>query len=205
MIDSEEDQEVGPLSAKSRKRRTILDLQTMKAQGEKIAVLTAYDYPFARLMDQAGIDIILVGDSVGAVVAGYENTLPVTMEEMIYHTRAVARGASKALLVADMPFMSYSSVERALGNAGRLMRAGASSRRRRRFSAKFRRAAGNHRAPGMRSRSRTTSWAGTCCTGGGPIRWSRSTTTATGRCSGRSNGVPERRWPTVAGTYSRRR
>ena len=74
-----------------KKRRTIVDLKTMKSRREKIAVLTAYDYPFARIMDQAGIDIVLVGDSSGSVVAGYENTLPVTMDEMLYHTRAVGQ------------------------------------------------------------------------------------------------------------------
>ena len=113
------------MSAKQKKRLTIPDLQAMKAKGEKIAVLTAYDYPFARLMDQAGIDVILVGDSVGAVVAGYENTLPVTMDEMIYHTRAVARGAAKSLLVADMPFLSYQvDLAEARRNAGRLVKEG---------------------------------------------------------------------------------
>jgi 3-methyl-2-oxobutanoate hydroxymethyltransferase len=97
----------------------------MKAQGEKIAVLTAYDYPFARIMDQAGIDVILVGDSVGSVVAGYDNTLPVTMDEMVYHTRAVARSACQALVVADMPFLSYQiDIAEARRNAGRLVKEG---------------------------------------------------------------------------------
>lgn len=113
------------MSAKSKKRRTILDLQAMKAKGEKIAVLTAYDYPFARIMDQAGIDVILVGDSVGSVVAGYENTLPVTMQDMIYHTSAVARSAVKSLIVADMPFLSYQvDLVEARRNAGRLIKEG---------------------------------------------------------------------------------
>ncbi len=107
------------------KPKTILDIQKMKAAGEKIAVLTAYDYPFARLMDQAGIDIILVGDSVGTVVSGYDTTLPVTMEEMLYHTRAVARGTGQALVVADMPFLSYQVDPReARLNAGRLVKEG---------------------------------------------------------------------------------
>lgn len=107
------------------KRKTILDLQRMKAEGEKITVLTAYDYPFARLMDQAGIDMILVGDSVGCVVAGYDNTLPVTMDEMVYHTRAVARGVQQAFIIADMPFLSYQiDVVEARRNAGRLMQEG---------------------------------------------------------------------------------
>ena len=74
------------MTAARKKQKTVLDLHAMKASGEKIAVLTAYDYPFARMMDQAGVDVILVGDSVGSVVAGYDNTLPVTMDEMIYHT-----------------------------------------------------------------------------------------------------------------------
>ena len=89
------------MSEAPKKRTTILDLQVMKSRGEKIAVLTAYDYPFARIMDQAGIDVVLVGDSVGSVVAGYDNTLPVTMDEMTYHTRAVARSVTQALVVAD--------------------------------------------------------------------------------------------------------
>ncbi len=113
------------LSKSAKKRRTIPDLLAMKAKGEKIAVLTAYDYPFARIMDQAGIDVILVGDSVGSVVAGYDNTLPVTMDEMVYHTRAVARSAAHALVVADMPFMSYQvDLAEARRNAGRLIKEG---------------------------------------------------------------------------------
>jgi len=108
-----------------QKKKTILDIQGMKAAGEKITVLTAYDYPFARLMDAAGIDMILVGDSVGSVVAGYDNTLPVTMEEMLYHTRAVARGTGSALVVADMPFLSYQvDLRDARLNAGRLVKEG---------------------------------------------------------------------------------
>ncbi|WP_298035896.1 3-methyl-2-oxobutanoate hydroxymethyltransferase [uncultured Desulfuromonas sp.] len=107
------------------KPKTVIDIQRMKAEGEKIAVLTAYDYPFARLMDQVGIDVILVGDSVGSVVSGYETTLPVTMDEMVYHTRAVVRGTRNALVVADMPFLSYQvdPVE-ARRNAGRLVKEG---------------------------------------------------------------------------------
>jgi len=109
----------------SRKQTTILDLQRMKHEGEKITVLTAYDYPFARLMDAEGIDVILVGDSVGSVVSGYDNTLPVTMEEMLYHTRAVVRGSSRALVVADMPFLSYQvDHSEARRNAGRLVKEG---------------------------------------------------------------------------------
>ena len=108
-----------------KKRKTILDIGQMKAERNKITVLTAYDYPFARLMDQAGIDIILVGDSVGSVVSGYDNTLPVTMEEMLYHSRAVVRGSEQALIVTDMPFMSYQADLRdARINAGRLVKDG---------------------------------------------------------------------------------
>ncbi len=111
--------------SETRKKKTILDIQRMKAQGEKITVLTAYDYPLARLMDLAGIDMILVGDSVGTVVCGYDTTLPVTMDEMIYHTRAVVRGTSEALVLADMPFLSYQvDLSEARRNAGRLVKEG---------------------------------------------------------------------------------
>jgi len=107
------------------KRKTVLDIRGMKQTGDKIAVLTAYDYPFARLMDNEGIDVILVGDSAGSVVAGYDTTLPVTMEEMLYHTRAVARAAEQALIVADMPFLSYQiDLRDARLNAGRLIKEG---------------------------------------------------------------------------------
>ncbi|HDS05810.1 MAG TPA: 3-methyl-2-oxobutanoate hydroxymethyltransferase, partial [Deltaproteobacteria bacterium] len=88
-------------------RKTILEIKKMKDNGEKIAMLTAYDFGMASLIDEADIDIILVGDSLGNVVLGYENTLPVTMADMLHHTKAVVRGAQKALIVADMPFMSY--------------------------------------------------------------------------------------------------
>ena len=108
-----------------KKRKTILDIGQMKQQGEKVTVLTAYDYPFARLMDAAGIDMILVGDSVGSVVSGYDNTLPVTLEEMIYHSRAVVRGSEQALVITDMPFMSYQvDIRDARLNAGRLLKEG---------------------------------------------------------------------------------
>jgi len=107
------------------KRKTVLDIRGMKQTGDKIAVLTAYDYPFARLMDDEGVDAILVGDSAGSVVAGYDTTLPVTMEEMLYHTRAVARAAQRALIVADMPFLSYQvDLREARLNAGRLVKEG---------------------------------------------------------------------------------
>ena len=101
------------------------DLKEKKARGEKIAVLTAYDATMARLLDAAGVDVLLVGDSVGMVVLGYDNTLPVTLQDMLHHTRAVARGAARALVVADMPFLSYQvSAEEAVRNAGRLLQEG---------------------------------------------------------------------------------
>lgn len=97
----------------------------MKSDGEKITMLTCYDYPTARIMDACGIDVILVGDSVGVVFSGYESTLPVTMEDMLYHTRAVVRANPKALVVADMPFMSYQiSIADARLNAGRMIKDG---------------------------------------------------------------------------------
>ena len=101
------------------------NLREMKQRGEKIAALTAYDYFTAKIMDEAGIELILVGDSLGMAVLGYENTLPVTMEEMLHHTRAVARAQPQALVVADMPFQSYTTVELALANAGKFIAAGA--------------------------------------------------------------------------------
>jgi 3-methyl-2-oxobutanoate hydroxymethyltransferase len=95
----------------------------MKKKGQKITMLTAYDYATALALDEAGIDILLVGDSLGMVVLGYESTLPVTMEDMIHHTKAVMRGAQRAMVVADMPFMSYQvSVEESLRNAGRFLK-----------------------------------------------------------------------------------
>lgn len=97
-------------------------LMEMKACGEKISVLTAYDYPSGRLIDESGIDVALVGDSLGMVVLGYETTLMVTMDDMIRHSAAVVRGAKRALVVGDMPFMSYQiNAQEALRNAGRLM------------------------------------------------------------------------------------
>lgn len=108
-----------------RKKVTPLDIQARKKEGRKITMLTAYDYPMALLEDRAGIDIILVGDSVGMTVLGYPNTLPVTMDEMIHHTKAVTRGAQYALIIGDMPFMSYNTSERdAILNAGRFMKEG---------------------------------------------------------------------------------
>jgi len=97
----------------------------MKAVGKKISALTAYDFTFSYLLDQSGIDIILVGDSCGNVCAGYETTIPVTMDEMIYHCKSVKRGVKRALLVGDMPFMSYQATEEdGLRNAGRLIKEG---------------------------------------------------------------------------------
>ena len=106
-------------------KNTVFTFREQKAKGEKISMLTAYDYSTAKLMDEAGINGILVGDSLGMVVLGYEDTLPVTMEDMIHHTAAVCRGAKNTLVVGDMPFMSYQvSVEEAVYNAGRLMKEG---------------------------------------------------------------------------------
>lgn len=106
-------------------KNTVSTFREKKAKGEKISMLTAYDYSTAKLMDEAGINGILVGDSLGMVVLGYEDTLPVTMEDMIHHTAAVCRGAKNTLVVGDMPFMSYQvSVEEAVYNAGRLMKEG---------------------------------------------------------------------------------
>jgi len=101
------------------------DLKDSKRRGEKLVMLTAYDATMARLLERAGVDLILVGDSVGMVVLGYDNTLPVTLEEMLHHTRAVSRGAERALVVADMPFLSYQvNADEAVRNAGRLLKEG---------------------------------------------------------------------------------
>jgi 3-methyl-2-oxobutanoate hydroxymethyltransferase len=110
------------VSSSSRRKVTTRTFLQKKQRGETITMLTAYDYPTALAVDQAGIDSILVGDSLGMVVLGYENTLPVTMEEMLHHCRAVARGAKYPLLIGDMPFMSYQvSVKQAVRNAGRFL------------------------------------------------------------------------------------
>ena len=106
-------------------KTTVATLKEKKLAGEKVTMLTAYDYSTAKLMDNAGIEMLLVGDSLGNVILGYENTLSVTMEDMIHHTFAVARGAENAMVVADMPFMSYqTSVYDAVVNAGRLIKEG---------------------------------------------------------------------------------
>jgi 3-methyl-2-oxobutanoate hydroxymethyltransferase len=99
-------------------------LRKMKAEGEKIAWLTAYDASFAMLVDMAGVDVVLVGDSLGMVIQGHETTVPVTMDDIVYHSKAVARGLGRPFLVADMPFMSYPTREVALANAVRLMQEG---------------------------------------------------------------------------------
>lgn len=109
----------------NQNRITIPAILERKKTGKKIVALTAYDYCFARILDSTGVDLVLVGDSVGMVSLGYENTLPVSMDEMIHHTRAVKRGLHNALLVGDMPFMSYQvSNEEAIANAGRFIREG---------------------------------------------------------------------------------
>jgi 3-methyl-2-oxobutanoate hydroxymethyltransferase len=104
---------------------TTADLRKMKREKQPIAMITAYDYPSAKLVDAAGVDMILVGDSLGMVVLGYDSTIPVTMADMIHHTKAVVRGTKRAFVVADMPFLSYhGTVEESLKNAGRLMQEG---------------------------------------------------------------------------------
>lgn len=103
---------------------TLATLDKMKSQGERIACITCYDASFAALVDEADVDVILVGDSLGMVIQGHDTTVPVTMDEIVYHTRAVSRGMQRPLLMADMPFMSYPSREEALANAARLMREG---------------------------------------------------------------------------------
>ena len=106
-------------------KNTVSTLLKQKQSGDKITMLTAYDYTTARIFDECGVNAILIGDSLGMVMLGYENTLPVTMEDMIHHTAAVARGAENAFIVADMPFMSYQvSVQEAVINAGRLIKEG---------------------------------------------------------------------------------
>ena len=106
-------------------RITIEELQAKKPNGEKLVMLTAYDYPSSRIAEEGGVDIILVGDSLGMVVLGYESTIPVTLDDMIHHTKAVVRGSERALVVTDLPFMTYqTSIEDALRNAGRLLQEG---------------------------------------------------------------------------------
>ncbi len=106
---------------------TVPGLAAMKARGEKIVVLTAYDALFARTLDEAGVDVVLVGDSLGMVIQGHGSTLPVNLDDMVYHSRCVARGVARALLVADLPFMSYPTPEKAADSAARLIREGGAS------------------------------------------------------------------------------
>ncbi len=104
-------------------RKTTADIRKMKTTGEKIAMLTAYDYAMASILDESDIDMLLVGDSLGNVMLGYDSTLPVTMDDMLHHTKAVARAVKRAMVVADMPFLSYQvSPEAALANAGRFLK-----------------------------------------------------------------------------------
>ena len=106
------------------KRVQVRDLQRMRDRGQRITMLTAYDYPSARMADDVGIPILLVGDTLGMVILGYESTVPVTVDDIVYHTRAVSAGLSRAFLIADMPFMSYTNAEEALKNAARMMQEG---------------------------------------------------------------------------------
>jgi 3-methyl-2-oxobutanoate hydroxymethyltransferase len=107
------------------KKVTIATLQQMKQAGDRIVCLTAYDYSFASLLDRCGVDVVMVGDSLGMVMQGHETTLPVTLQEMVYHSRCVNRGCSRSLLVVDLPFMSYQqSPQSALQSAGELMKQG---------------------------------------------------------------------------------
>ena len=103
------------------RRLTVNDIAKLHADGERIAMLTAYDYPTARLLDEAGIPMLLVGDSLGRVILGYENEIPVSMADMLHHTAAVTRGARRALVIGDMPFLSYANPEAAVANAGRFL------------------------------------------------------------------------------------
>ena len=111
-------------SPKMPSRVTVTSLRKLKQTGEKIAMLTAYDASFARVLDNQGVDIILVGDSLGMVIQGHDTTVPVTMDEMVYHTRAVTQASQRALVIGDLPFMSYTSPEMALRNSARLMQEG---------------------------------------------------------------------------------
>jgi 3-methyl-2-oxobutanoate hydroxymethyltransferase len=109
-------------TADTVRRLSVVDIARLYADGTRIAMLTAYDYPTARLLDEAGIPMLLVGDSLGQVILGYETTVRVTMAEMVHHTKAVVRGTSRALIVADMPFLSYATPEEAIENAGIFLR-----------------------------------------------------------------------------------
>ncbi len=111
----------GVAASEAVRRLTLTDIGKMHADGERIAMLTAYDYPTARLLDEAGIPILLVGDSLGRAMLGYENEIRVSMEDMLHHSAAVTRGAKRALVVGDMPFLSYATPDDALRNAGRFL------------------------------------------------------------------------------------
>jgi 3-methyl-2-oxobutanoate hydroxymethyltransferase len=122
---------LSPINCRALERRrepmsiTVRDLRAFKESGERFIMLTAYDFPTASILDEAGVPVILVGDSLAQNVLGYETTLPVTMEEMLHHTRAVARGVRNALIVGDMPFLSYqTSIEDGIRNAGRFLKEG---------------------------------------------------------------------------------
>src|ERR1700684_3462937 len=115
----------GSAPATTMRHVTIPEFLAAKSRGQRLTVLTCYDYSMARLLDAAGVDALLVGDSLGMVVQGQPNSLSVTLEEAIYHTRLVARGARRSLVIADLPFMSYQiSQQQALANAGRLIKEG---------------------------------------------------------------------------------
>ncbi|HEX7221902.1 MAG TPA: 3-methyl-2-oxobutanoate hydroxymethyltransferase [Candidatus Limnocylindrales bacterium] len=111
----------GAAASEAVRRLTLTDIAKMHADGERIAMLTAYDYPTARLLDEAGIPMLLVGDSLGRAMLGYENEIRVSMEDMLHHSAAVTRGAKRALVVGDMPFLSYATPDDALRNAGRFL------------------------------------------------------------------------------------
>ena len=106
------------------RRLTVADIAKLYADGTRLPMLTAYDYPTAQILDQAGIPLLLVGDSLGQVLLGYDSTIRVTMTEMLHHTKAVVRGAQRALVIGDMPFMSYASIDEGLENAGRFLQEG---------------------------------------------------------------------------------
>jgi 3-methyl-2-oxobutanoate hydroxymethyltransferase len=106
------------------RRLTVADIARLHADGQRIPMLTAYDYPTAKLLDEAGIPFLLVGDSLGRAMLGYENEIPVSMADMLHHTAAVTRGAKRALVVGDMPFLSYATIETAVANAGRFLSEG---------------------------------------------------------------------------------
>jgi 3-methyl-2-oxobutanoate hydroxymethyltransferase len=111
-------------STDSVRRLTVADIAKLYADGTRLPMLTAYDYPTAQILDQAGIPLLLVGDSLGQVLLGYDSTIRVTMAEMLHHTKAVVRGAQRALVIGDMPFLSYASIDEGLENAGRFLQEG---------------------------------------------------------------------------------